>query len=144
MALPAPALPTLKEELDRKVFETIEYLVGAVQKGRMTQAQVSASLDTLFMAVSGLADNDFINIITEAQRVVGGDKSPVKRILMNQETAELVVITWTPGEATVTVSKREFGWATGGSVKDCDTPAKAARFVNAVAENFEKKGWVEQ
>ena len=79
MTAVAPVIPTLKEELDRKVFETIEYLVSAVRKGRMTQAQVSASLDTLFMAVSGLVGSDFIDIITEAQSYVGTDKSVVKR-----------------------------------------------------------------
>lgn len=143
MALPAPALPTLKDELDRKVFETIEYLVSAVHKGRMTQAQVSASLDTLFMAVSGLVDNDFINIITEAQNVAGSDKSVVKRHFVLPDRDIIQTISWIPGTSTLTTCQREGGMATGGAVKEFDSVAKAAQAFYRIGESFEKKGWVE-
>lgn len=139
----APALPTLKDELDRKVFETIEYLVGAVHKGRMTKAQVSASLDTLFMAISGLVDNDFINIITEAQGVVGNDKSVVKRHFALPGRDITQTISWIPGTEKLTTCQCEGGYATGGAVKEFDSVAKAAQAFYRIGEGFEKKGWIE-
>lgn len=143
MALPAPALPTLKDELDRKTFETIEYLVGAVHKGRMTKAQVSASLDALFMAVSGLVDNDFIDIITAAQDVAGSDKSVVKRHFVLPGRDIIQTISWIPGTEKLTTCQREGGMATGGAVKEFDSVAKAAQAFYRIGESFEKKGWVE-
>lgn len=143
MALPAPALPTLKDELDRKVFETIEYLTGAAHKGRMTKAQVSASLDTLFMAVSGLVDNDFIDIITEAQNVVGGDKSVVKRHFVLPDRNIIQTVAWIPGTEKFTTCQRENGYAVAGAVKEFDSVEKAARAFARLGEGFESKGWIE-
>ena len=143
MALPAPALPTLRDELDRKVFETIEYLVGAVHKGRMTQAQVSASLDALFMAVSGLVDNDFINIITEAQNVAGGDKSVVKRHFVLPDRSLIQTVAWIPGTEKFTTCQRENGYAVAGAVKEFDSVEKAARAFARLGDGFEAKGWIE-
>lgn len=143
MALPAPALPTLRDELDRKVFETIEYLVGAVHKGRMTQAQVSASLDALFMAVSGLVDNDFINIITEAQNVAGGDKSVVKRHFVQPDNNIIQSVSWVPGTDKFVTCQRKNGYAVGGAVKEFDSVEKAARAFARLGDGFEAKGWIE-
>lgn len=143
MALPAPALPTLKDELDRKTFETIEYLVGAVHKGRMTQAQVSASLDALFMAVSGLVDNDFINIITSAQEHFCGDKLVVKKHFYNPADGEILTLMWSPGQSKIMTCRRTDGLATGGGVKDYDSVADAADIFNGCSANFERKGWIE-
>lgn len=143
MALPAALLPTLKDELDRKTFETIEYLVGAVHKGRMTQAQVSASLDTLFMAVSGLVDNDFIDIITAAQDVAGSDKSVVKRHFALPGSDIVQTVSWVPGTEKITSCRRESGMATGGTIKDYDSVAIAAKAFRVIGDAMEKKGWVE-
>jgi hypothetical protein len=60
-------LPSIQDELSRKVHETLEWLLVGVERGRITKEQCSFGLDTLFMAVSGLVDKDFIKIITEAQ-----------------------------------------------------------------------------
>lgn len=137
------ATPTLKEELDRKVFETVEYLVNAVKKGRMTPSQVSAALDTLFMAVNGLVGGDFIEIFTEAQSVVGGDKSPVKRHFALPGKDITLSVSWTPGSSDFASCQRESGYATGGAVKSFDSVADAANAFWRLGDHLEKKGWVE-
>ena len=143
MTAAAFELPTLQEELDRKVFETIEYILAGSTKGRMTKAQASASLDALFMAVNGLVDQDFINIITEAQTVVGGDKSVVKKHFYNPADAEILTLSWIPGDSKITTCRRADGIAIGGAVKDYDSVADAADIFNGCSVNFEKKGWIE-
>lgn len=137
-------MPTLKDELDRKVFETIEYLISAERKGRMTKAQVSASLDTLFMAVSGLVDNDFINIITEAQTVVDGDKSVVKRHFILSGRGIIQTVAWVPGTGKFTTCQRNLvrGRVTS-AVKEFDSVEKAARSFARLGDGFESKGWIE-
>ena len=71
-------LPTLREELDRKVFATLEHLFHQMKTERITMEQFSFGIDTLFMAVSGLVDKDFINIITEAGRLCEAHQAGVK------------------------------------------------------------------
>jgi hypothetical protein len=143
MGQPASVIPTLREELDRKVFETIEYLIAAVKKGRMTKAQVSASFDTLFMAVSGLVDNDFINILTSAQEHFCGDQSVVKKHFYNPADGEILTLMWSPGQSKIMTCRRTDGLATGGGVKDYDSVADAADIFNGCSANFERKGWIE-
>lgn len=136
-------VPTLREELDRKVFETLDWLINAESRGRLTKEQVSAGLDALFMAVSGLVDNDFMTIITAAQEQSAGPQSAVKRLFHHPSADEIVTITWRPTETRVTTAKRLDGLAVGGTVKDFDTPALAARFVRDIGAGFDKKGWIE-
>lgn len=136
-------LPTLRDELDRKVFETIDYLVGAVARGRMTKAQASAGLDTLFMAVNGLVDSDFINIITEAQSVFNCDKSVVRRHFVLPDRNIIQSVSWIPGTDKFTTCQRENGYAVAGAVKEFDSVAKAGQAFERIGEGFEKKGWVE-
>lgn len=69
-----PNLPTLQEELDRKVHETLTWLIHGLEIGRITKTEFSTSIDALFMAVSGLVENDFIQIITEAQKMCEENK----------------------------------------------------------------------
>jgi hypothetical protein len=58
--------PSIKEELDRKTIETLEYLISKRETGEITQDQICTGLDVLFMNVNGLVDDDFINLITAA------------------------------------------------------------------------------
>jgi len=59
-------IPTTKEELDRKTLDTLEYLIRKCEEGEITQTEMSLGLDVLFMNVSGLVSEDFIDLITEA------------------------------------------------------------------------------
>ena len=57
---------TVKEELDRKTIETLEYLILKREAGEISQDQISTGLDVLFMNVSGLVSEDFVHLITAA------------------------------------------------------------------------------
>lgn len=60
-------VPVLKDELDRKVFETLEYLIIRRKRGQISQEYFEGGIDCLFMAVNGLVRKEFIEIITIAQ-----------------------------------------------------------------------------
>jgi hypothetical protein len=144
-------LPTLREELDRKVYETLEWLIVGHEKGRLTKEQVSMGMDVLFMAVSGLVDGDFIRIITEAQNEFQTNKSVVKRHFHAPEANATMTFSWVVGESNVVVTvvtKREFGLETGvvikrSVVRDCDDAAKTRAYLEERSNELLKRGWIE-
>lgn len=66
MTQAAYELPTLKEELSRKALDTLEGLMVKRSHKEITRTELSMSLDTLFSAVSGLVEEDFLDLITMA------------------------------------------------------------------------------
>lgn len=143
MGQAALVLPTLYEELNRKTFETIEWLVMGLQNGRLTNEQFSMGVDTLFMTVNGLVDKDFIRMVTEAQEQCKDVKPEVKRIFNAPGTAEARFIRWSVGSRKVTTSKREFGLAVGGTIKEFDDAKTAMEFVDRFSSILLKQGWIE-
>jgi hypothetical protein len=98
-------LPTLREELDRKTLETIQWLVRSTESGAITGDQLSVAVDTLFMAVSGLVDADFINMFTELQAICPTEKQTLS-VSFYRET-KVLTFDWTIGALQVHVSRRD-------------------------------------
>jgi hypothetical protein len=63
----------LRSELDRKALETLSWLTLSVERGKISKEQFSTALDALFMTLAGLVDKEFMNIITEAQKMCEED-----------------------------------------------------------------------
>ena len=68
------SVPNLKDELDRKVFETLEYLVTRRHRKQISQQYFDGGIDCLFMAVNGLVKEEFLEIITAAQAEIEADQ----------------------------------------------------------------------
>ncbi|PLC44504.1 hypothetical protein C0Q88_07440 [Ralstonia pickettii] len=134
-------MPTVQEELDRKTFETLEWLFGAVRRGNLTQDQFSTGVDTLFMAVSGLLGKDFIDLITAAQAECSNEAPVLKRVFVNGK--KILVIKWTVGSTRVTVGKRVNGLATGGHIKDFDSALDAKNTFEHLCHVVTSKGFEE-
>jgi hypothetical protein len=134
-----------KVVLNRKAFETIEWLFTSLNKGRLTQDQFSTGVDALFMAVSGLVDQDFISMITEAQTACAVDKPIVKKIFYNAEGSKYdhMRLTWVVGEDRVTWVNLIGANVASGRVVLFDSSKEVAKFIEAVAVKMEEKGWVE-
>lgn len=56
------APPELKDELNRKVMDTMSWLITRVGNGYISEQQFSTAVDALFMAVSGLVDREFFDL----------------------------------------------------------------------------------
>lgn len=136
-------LPTTREELNRKTFETIEWLFVGLDKGRLTEEQFSVAVDALFMAVSGLVDKEFIGLVTAAQEQCEGVKTVVKRHFHAPAGDELLSLTWKPGEDNVYMTKRVCGMAVSGVIKSFDDAKAAASYLKEVGVAMGKKGWIE-
>ena len=137
-------MPTLQEELDRKTHETLEWLILGRDQCRLSDIQFEAGTDALFMAVSGLVDKDFIEIITEARREPVLDKATYKRLLVKQDEwgEDHRVVKWTAGDDFFSVVR-----LAGGKVVEnmavFDDPGEAKLGMINYAENLKKDDWVE-
>jgi hypothetical protein len=69
------AIPDLRSELDRKTMETIEWLFNCFKCGRISPNQFSTGIDAIFMATSGLVDDDILKIVTAADEMISINSS---------------------------------------------------------------------
>ncbi|MPQ56367.1 hypothetical protein [Duganella sp. FT27W] len=127
-------LPTLKEELDRKSFATVEWLYSSLERGRITPAQFSTGLDALFMAVSGITDDGVVDLITAGSGAAAKEVARVRRILV--KGALTVLIDWKVADESVTVAKYSAGAQIGSEVKTLATPAAAREAMNAMVQKL--------
>lgn len=133
-------VPSLREELDRKVFEALEDLANGTSTGRMTAAEVSGGIKTIFTAVSGLVDNKFIEIITGLGDLYG-NKNGEKRIFIKD--GEVTKLSWFAGSDSIMRQFYSFGALMKGDVKRYSSVAEAAQIFHGCGDNFARRGWEE-
>lgn len=130
-------------ELNRKTFETLEWLLSGVDRGRITEEQFSVAIDALFMTVSGLVEGSFIEIVTEAQEQCSKCNFQLKRMFHHPDEAEIIKLTWTPGDSHVSTLKLVLGQAASGKVTELEDSRAAMKVFRTTGKILEKKGWIE-
>jgi hypothetical protein len=138
VAIVKTEIPTLQEEIDRKAFETLEWLTYSLDQGRLTPEQFSTGVDVLFMTVSGLLRNDFIGLVTEAQKLCPSEPLVLKRCF--SDGAALMKVEWTVGSDKVSMG-RPFGGKS--AVKEFDTAREAKTWFEAIGGSLAAKGYKE-
>ena len=136
---------SIADELSRKTFDALNFLVLGVQHGRLTEDQFSTGVDALFMVTSGLVDESFTKLISEAQKLCPKGKSEVRRIFFKEEAGEMkhVRASWIPGEDVIVVARLIGGTAYKGSKSEYDTAKQAQEALGMLGSKLEAKGWVE-
>lgn len=136
-------LLTLKEELDRKVLETIEWLFVGLDRGQISQEQFSTGIDALFMAVSGLVGGDFIHLISEAQKQLEDMPKPsLRRHFFNGSNTSFQ-LSWQIGDNKVVITRIVGGCLSKSSVVEKDTAQEARDSFNRSADSLLLKGFWE-
>jgi hypothetical protein len=134
-------VPTLQEEIDRKAFETLEWLCYSVDQGRMTADQFSVGIDVLFMTVSGLLKKDFIDLITAAQEQCPKEPLVLKRVFAHKDDDRLVTAEWIVGQEDVAITFLKSGKRHD---KTLDSTKKAQEFFStAVPRALQANGYKE-
>lgn len=69
-------IPTPREELDRKTIDSLDWVVGLLEQGKISPAAAAVAVQAVWTAVSGLASEDVTQLVTMAskecrQRMVG-------------------------------------------------------------------------
>lgn len=138
------AVPPIKDELERKTFETLDWLITSVAGGRMTEEQFSVGIDAVFKSVSGLVGKNFIELITASQEMIRNDvhNTHIERFYLIRGN-ELVVVKWVVGTDKVRVTKWKNGKMVGTSVVTRDDPAEARVFMMGAVKRIEKEGFSE-
>lgn len=73
------AVPILQDEINRKSVETLEWLINAYTKAKISEAQLSTGLDALSMAIVGLTHQKAFKLIAAASSLITNEKDVAKR-----------------------------------------------------------------
>lgn len=133
------AIPTLKEELDRKVSDTLDWLLRRHKAGAISNEACSVASDALFMAVSGLTNDDLVTVITAIGSYLPSNKPNMQaRIFKKAEQGKTLAVCWTPDQC-------EFVIHADGTQKRkaFDTPEQAKQAFDRVGEMLSKGGYQE-
>lgn len=130
----------LKHELDRKAFETVEWLIGGFNAGRLTPEQLSTGLDALFMAVSGLADDGVVDLITAGSEITKLIEAPTLRHCMLKGD-KVVALTWTVASEQIEIVAYTSGVETSRQAKIYDTAKLACAAMQKAADKLAVFGY---
>lgn len=130
-------VPTVKEELNRKLGNTLDWAIGKHKQGVISDEALSVAADALFMATSGLANDDLMAVVTAIGSYLPNNKAAVQKRVFTK-AGSTIVASWVPGDSGVTC------WVDGNSRKvECDSPAAAANVFKAINGRFETRGYAE-
>ncbi|MFK3741046.1 hypothetical protein [Massilia sp. TN1-12] len=137
-------IPELKDEINRKAFETVEFLYNGLDNGKLTAPQFSTGLDTLFMAVSGLVDRGVIDLITAGSDYVQENKAQLiaKRALYGAD-GTVVVLTRQLGADSFLVEIYRAGRRVKHEVKDYTLAKQATDAMNIMTDKLLAGGYAE-
>jgi hypothetical protein len=129
----------LREELDRKTFDTIEWLTDQVRAGNLTECQYSTGIDAVWSVANGLVGDSILEIVTAATELTK-KKGMEKRVFTRNGAVS--VLTWHVGDeffttATVNALSNKARRIEGG------TAAMALQTLNTLAEKLLAAGWEE-
>ncbi|TSP14018.1 hypothetical protein [Cupriavidus campinensis] len=137
------APPTLQEEIERKSFEALDWLITSAALGKLSDAQFSTGLDTLFMAVNGLVRGQaFLDLMSAAQSEADAGSVNERRVFMRKD-GQVVVLAWEVGSMRVTVSMYREAALVAQRHFDFDSYAEAKSGLQARAQAFIKMGLTE-
>ncbi|MDY7537550.1 hypothetical protein RGU72_04695 [Undibacterium sp. 5I1] len=131
-------VPVLREELDRKSLETAQWLLNSFQNHSITAEQFSTGLDTLFMAVSGLVDEELIDLITACDQYTKNLNNVVKAHFCKDRFTHSV--TWKVGETSLLIEKRQDGSIYDEETKHFGSAEIANKAMQLIENNYIKSG----
>ena len=95
-------VPTAKEELNRKAFETLEGLLLARDQEKINDDQLDVAVDAIFGCVGGLAEDPLLEVISEIK--LQTKRTYKERHLLVSKSGTLYLIERVIGAGKVVVS----------------------------------------
>jgi len=134
-----PNFPTLREELDRKAFQTLDWLFTSLDNGKLTAAQFSTGLDALFMATSGLVDDEIATLVTGAASMA--KQGVFKRVFVRG--ANVIVLTRVASASSFLIIGYHGGEQRTERIEECDSSKEAAQLFERRVQQLLDKGFSE-
>jgi hypothetical protein len=91
--------PSIKEELERKTQETLEFLVRRHDQGRLSNSEFLVGVNAVWGVVAGLVERETMNLIAAAQSEVKG--ATPKQIRAFKKEHNLAIVSYNESIATV-------------------------------------------
>jgi hypothetical protein len=140
-------VPTAKEELNRKAFETLEGLLLARDQEKINDDQLDVAVDAIFGCVGGLAETPLLEVISEIKLQTKRTYKE-RHLLVRAETLYLIERVIGAGKVIVNMAIQPFtGTWQKTQVKDYSeavVPTLAAqRGVARLIKMLLEKGFVE-
>jgi hypothetical protein len=133
------AVPSPREELERKAVETLEDIEWRRQQGTLSGDAAAAAARAIYHVTSGLVDYS----VTELVQAVEAQASPImKRHFLERATGTSVVIGWNRTRQVFGIVKRQVGQDPKVNRIECGEeppPEKIAKVVKALTA----KGYIE-
>jgi hypothetical protein len=134
-------VPELRDEINRKAFEAIEFLIAKVHAGAITPHQFGTGIDVLWMAVAGLINDDITDLIT-----AGGNEAPIdppieKRAFI--KARETITLDRVVGDDRMYVKSYFDGDMTNTKSVDCKSPVGARDMIIKTADKLLAAGYLE-
>jgi hypothetical protein len=131
------AIPTVREELERKVLDELVRLAHCVQVRRMEESEYHLAAKALWNVVSGLIPDDTLTLVATAADEF---KGPIRRVHFFKE-GDVMTFAWDPEKDGYAVVRRGLSHA-----KPATSTVKAARDDRAAALDklfaaLKKAGW---
>ncbi len=140
----AAALPTTREELNRKTFETVEWLTLRFEQAQITEDEFRVALNAVWMTAAGLVDREFLTLMGDVRALIDTEGKSVKtRHFIKVGSSDTLRIRWQVGTSDVAVDRQSDGLSFGGSVISRATPKEALELMNKIAERFLREGYRE-
>ena len=70
--------PTLKDEINRKCFEAMDYLIARFANGQITVDQFDTGVDVVWMCCSGLVSEGLVDLVTLTDDEIKKHRAEVK------------------------------------------------------------------
>ena len=132
-------IASIKEDLERKSLETLEWLINRFSDGQIGTGELRIGLQTVFNLTSGLVGPDVYEVIEMAK------PDQVKpfvecRVYSTEGTPRLFAIKRETGSSSLTIT----GQSTLGDKKiasktyECDSPREAAQRFEYFCQAFER------
>ncbi|UUZ75435.1 hypothetical protein LP414_27350 [Polaromonas sp. P1(28)-13] len=92
-------IPVLQDEVNRKAFNTMEWLFSSLNSGNMSPRQFSTGVDALFMTTSGLVDDAMMTLMAEADALTEKGEQLEKSFFIKGNTT--MRLTWGVGSNAI-------------------------------------------
>lgn len=134
-------IPTTREELDRKTYETLEWLIERREQGQISDDQFHTGVDATFNTVSGLVSEDIFRLVSEASTIVARRSTIHKKVFVMSGFTS--VVNWKANTTTIlhVICKN------GEQVREMPKTYASAMETKSAFENsskdYLKNGWTE-
>jgi|GEM_PF-2354176 len=130
-------MPTVREELERKTYETLNHLSDRFLAGYISEADVSFGCDIIWMVASGLVGDDLAKAITTS---VSTESKQERRIFADESDNITLTVKRVMGEDTFTILKRRGSAIIEGKAIQCGTPKQAKEKMEALCARLVNRG----